>query len=166
MLVYLARNLINHKVYIGKTTKTLVERKTKHFKDAKGIRTNQAFHSAIRKHGRQNFRWYIIDSSAKSGDKLNDLERKYIAEFKARGIILYNMTNGGDGNTRPKKVKVRVSEEVRRQKISNTLKGRTPWNKGLKTGCFRNRSKDENRNRIANIRTRDEEAGLALCKQR
>lgn len=135
MIIYMVRNLINHNVYIGKTSKPLLKfRRSGHIKSSKN-NPKCYFHLAIRKHGIQNFKWYILNSNAKTVDELNRLEIECIASYKNKGVTLYNMTNGGDGNTRtPKQKPQKVPESIRRAKISNTLKGRAPWNKGIKTG--------------------------------
>lgn len=164
MIIYLVKNLSNHKIYIGKTMLSLRARRRNHLKAA--TRTNQAFHKAIIKYGKLNFRWYILDSSAKNDFELCELEKHYISFFKSQNKTLYNMTNGGDGlagRVSPMKGKHHSVEtkakigaankgniawnigistpqtQASKDKISNTLKGRVPWNKGLKTGCFRNK---------------------------
>lgn len=94
MIVYKATNILNGKVYIGITMKTLKHRISIHKKDAKS--KNTYFYRAINKYGFENFRWEIIDT-ADSIEKLHELETFYIKQYdsfdnKTKG---YNTTSGG-----------------------------------------------------------------------
>jgi group I intron endonuclease len=60
MLVYQATNRINGKCYIGVTTRLLAKRRAQHHVFAnRGSRS--PFHQAIRKYGKENFAWEIIE---------------------------------------------------------------------------------------------------------
>ena len=52
---------------------------------------------------------------------------------KGEGTLI-NLTNGGDGS------KGYITSDDKKIKISNSLKGKTPWNKGLKN-CYSNEAK-------------------------
>ena len=58
--------MINGKIYIGLTTKTLEERVKYHERDS--LRMDTYFYRAIKKYGFDSFKWEIIDDSAKSMD--------------------------------------------------------------------------------------------------
>lgn len=116
MIIYKAENIINGKVYIGKTVGLLCNRKATHKKGAIGYCYNSAFHNAIRKHGWENFKWEIL-AETDSESKLNALEKFYISAYRKMGIC-YNMTNGGEGQSG-----IIVSQETR-EKLSQTGKGR------------------------------------------
>ncbi len=86
--VYIIRNLINSKTYIGK-------HKVSDKKDTymgSGSILNQAY----QKYGKENFIKHIIDY-ANSLDEINALEKCYIAMFRAIDMAEYNILNGGDG---------------------------------------------------------------------
>lgn len=94
MIVYKATNKINGKVYIGITTHSLEHRKKIHIRDSKRIDTY--FYRAIRKYGKDNFTWEVIDR-AESKEELSELEKYYIKLYdsfdnKEKG---YNTTSGG-----------------------------------------------------------------------
>ena len=122
-IIYCATNKITHEYYIGYTTKTLEERKEKHFKDAKKG-SDSHFHRAIRKYDFDFFYWRILDS-AETRKELKRIEMDYICMFGAsfEGIG-YNLTEGGDGGEIP--------NEITRKKLSEAGKGRVPWNKEIK----------------------------------
>lgn len=139
-IVYKATNKINNKIYIGKTIQSLKRRKQIHIAIAKKG-NNYYFHRAIRKYGWDNFEWEIL-TETDSESKLNALEKFYIAAYR-KMTILYNMTDGGEGingennyffnkhfiNEKNGMYGKHHSEETRK-KISESLKGNIPWNKG------------------------------------
>lgn len=100
MIVYKATNLVNGKVYIGKTVRVLSHAKARHHQRAKRIwqyGTFSRFYSAIRKHGFSNFEW-TIEYHGKSDEDIQAHERKLIAHFNSMDPAFgYNMTPGGDG---------------------------------------------------------------------
>ena len=55
--IYKATNKVNGKVYIGKTSAKLSVRKRQHTSDTYSKNSKTVFHSAIRKHGINNFEW-------------------------------------------------------------------------------------------------------------
>lgn len=99
-LIYKVTNLINGKCYIGKTSKTIEERRYEHEYEADNIPSNKVFHKALRKYSRDSFEWEIIDYG-NSDDELSQKEMFWIDHYKsyigrpdAHG---YNMTLGGEG---------------------------------------------------------------------
>ena len=95
-IIYKVTNIINGKVYIGKTTKTLKQRKQSHMryaqKGGKGV-----FLSAIRKYGIESFKWEILCECDK--DLLGITETMKIIVNNSHYIDGhgYNMTYGGEG---------------------------------------------------------------------
>lgn len=87
--IYCIENKINHKKYIGLTTRSIEERFSEHCK------ANTVIGEAIRKYGVDNFMCYEVDR-AQSKNELSELEIHYIHHF---GTLKngYNCTIGGDG---------------------------------------------------------------------
>ena len=87
MIIYKITNLINGKIYVGKTTKTAKERFKRHFYNHKT--GNTYLYKSMRKHGFDNFNIEIIEKT----ENLNERESFWISELSPE----YNMTSGGDG---------------------------------------------------------------------
>ncbi len=122
MIIYKVTNLITKKNYIGKSTKTLAERKKSHLKNVKrGILCQ--FYNSIRKHGENNFIWEII-IECNEFLLLNELEIFFIKKYDSfkNG---YNMTLGGEGGDT---ISNKSNEEKKNQGVKN---GNVPWNKGI-----------------------------------
>lgn len=125
MLIYKCTNLINNKVYIGLTIRTLNHRKSRHLYDAKHRKYNSYFHSAIRKYGESNFKWETIHT-AKTKNELISLEIKEISKHRSSEAKFgYNLTLGGEshpGKTNPFYGKHHSEEQ--KAKWSNQRKGK------------------------------------------
>jgi len=118
-IIYTATNLINNKKYVGFTTKSFHIRINGHFNKVK-IGSKYHFHNALRKYGRENFRFDIIYQSKYHDHCLNIMEPHFISEYNTTiRSIGYNMTPGGDGN-----LGFNHSEETK-LKISKSKKGKS-----------------------------------------
>lgn len=93
MIVYVAQNRLNGKVYVGKTTAPLEERWRLHLVAVKQG-SQYAFHRAIRKYGAESFLVCTV-TSALNLEELSRLEEYYIAKFHSDEEG-YNMTLGGE----------------------------------------------------------------------
>ena len=96
--IYLIRNLLNGKAYIGKTEKSVSLRFSQHKTQSK-IGSAYALHAAMRKYGVHNFS--IVEIASCEIHQLNDLEKHFIAVYETfaplgRG---YNLTLGGEGQS-------------------------------------------------------------------
>lgn len=135
MFVYKCTNLINGKIYIGKTNNFEFRRK-QHLRNIKKYCTY--FYNAINKYGKNNFYWDILNN-VETDKEAFELEKFWIKYFKSNDSKFgYNMTNGGEGisgfkhNSKTKnKIKekrknqiIKHSEETKR-KISESNKGKT-----------------------------------------
>lgn len=158
MFIYKVINVVNGKIYIGKTKLPVLRRWAAHKKEA-NRGSNTHFYKALRKYGTHNFRVETIAAGANE-EQLTYLEQLFIVLFDSieRG---YNLTFGGDGGagmsqetrlimSRLKKgtkhtpealEKIRaaakrrvgkpLSEEVKK-KIGDSNRGRLPWTTGRK----------------------------------
>jgi group I intron endonuclease len=101
-IIYLIRNTINGKVYVGQTTGTMANRFSDHVYCASresGLR----IHQAIRKYGRGSFTIEQIDGSDSESD-LNSKETAHIAAMNSCDYAHgYNMEPGGFGNSKEKR---------------------------------------------------------------
>lgn len=120
MIIYKITNLLNGKSYIGQTRQNVKARWYRH-KNAWKKRWPSCIGLAIKKYGQKNFSITILDN-AKNLDDLNTLETHYIRALNTMGPFGYNLTSGGDS---------RVLSVETRLKISKTLLGNIPWNKGI-----------------------------------
>lgn len=125
--VYLAKNLLNDKVYVGITTRPLSLRISEHIHDSKvgNFHSDTYFHKAIRKYGSCSFAFSAIEQISCSSEqelrnKLYELERYYINFYQSNNKHFgYNLTNGGDGITGYKltpehKLKVSIANKGKR----------------------------------------------------
>lgn len=111
MFVYVVRNKVNGKRYVGKTLIGVEYRWKKHLVDTfneKLYAYNSYFHRAIRKYGVENFEFEEIFSSLESPEPmtvfdLSDWEKYFIQKYRTfigfSDCHGYNMTLGGEGWT-------------------------------------------------------------------
>lgn len=94
MVVYKATNLINNKVYIGQTTRSLQIRRLGHLQCMRdGM--DSYFYNALRRHGSGNFNWQVI-CICPDIDSLNEQEQYYIKYYNSMDREAgYNLTSGG-----------------------------------------------------------------------
>lgn len=109
MFVYIIRNKINGKRYVGKTSIGIKQRWKKHLIDSfndKLYAYNSYFHRAIRKYGVENFEFEEIYSNEDptrviTENELNDFEKYFIEKYRTfigfEDCNGYNMTRGGEG---------------------------------------------------------------------
>ena len=107
-VVYLIINLVNGKKYVGQTVRPLETRFNDH------SRQDTMPGRAIRKYGKENFRYGVIKSCA-SKSEMDYWEKFFIKNLKTKSPTGYNLTDGGEGCTG-------FAEEVR-AKMSAKHKG-------------------------------------------
>ena len=105
-IIYQCINLINNKIYIGQTIRTLEERQKEHLK--KAINDGTYFHNAILKYGKENFQWSILGEYP--NEQLNYWENYWIEKKQSYYIYNkgYNMTTGDPSAKTTTNRKVRV----------------------------------------------------------
>lgn len=99
MRVYVIENTINHKKYIGCTTKPIESRFAEHILIATTNKRNKGFsylHSAIIKYGKENFNISVLEECV-TLQEMYDKEIKCIEKYKTFGECGYNLTTGGEG---------------------------------------------------------------------
>jgi group I intron endonuclease len=138
MIIYRITNLINGKIYIGQTVKSMSKRWSEHVYYV-GIKTT-ALYAALYKYGIDNFSVEIICSAIKP-EYLNELERYFIKHYNCMSPNGYNLTSGGDSAfKRSDESKRKMSETMRghpvsvktRKIFSSLLKGKPGIRKGFK----------------------------------
>ncbi len=146
--IYKFTNKLDKKVYIGQAVN--IERRRKaHFDIAKKHKDNTYFHNALNKYGIDNFDFEVLIECPK--ENLNYWEQFYISYYCSNNKRFgYNETEGGYSTCFSEDVLYRMSESAKkrgnnlpegfkhsvesRKKNSDSHKGKTPWNKGIKTG--------------------------------
>lgn len=127
--IYKITNVINEKVYIGQTSKTIQERFAAHISKAKQ-KVNRYLYDAMNHYGYENF--IIEEIEECSNDKLDEREIYWInfyqSTLKEKG---YNMTIGGGGGdtwtNNPHKEE--TLQKIRETKIVNGT-----WGKAIPKG--------------------------------
>lgn len=133
--IYQAENIINGKLYIGKTIMSLDKRiKAHRYLMVSG--SKYCFYQAMNKYGFNNFKWKILFESFDE-KKLSEMEMKFIKELKTKVPFGYNLTDGGEGqkgyhHTAESKLKIGIAsigrkktpegiENIRKSKIGIPL---------------------------------------------
>ena len=134
--VYCHTNKINNKRYVGITCRDPMRRWGV---NGTGYRQNIHFYNAIQKYGWENFKHEILYQGL-TLEEATFIEVRLIAEYKSNiPDFGYNSTTGGETNqeysdeTRAKMsvaAKNRIVTEEWRRHISESCKGKTPWNLG------------------------------------
>lgn len=134
-IIYLIKNKIDGKCYVGQTKRDIKKRWIEHQRNDDGC---VALNNAMIKHGNNNFELSILEENI-NDDKLNESEIKYIAQLNTLCPNGYNIQTGGQlgkshceesrermrqaklGNKNPNFGKPR--SEITKQRISNSKKG-------------------------------------------
>lgn len=93
-IIYMATSKTSGKNYIGQTKQKLSGRKRGHKCDALTRKREDAFPSAIRKYGFDDFEWVIL-GEGKDQLEADTLERYFIKVYNTFKGPGYNMTEGG-----------------------------------------------------------------------
>lgn len=146
--IYTVTNLVNGRVYVGQTRRTVGHRWSVHKSEAKR-RPRCYFHKAIAKHGGASFRVETM-ASAESVEELNALETAWIDRLQSANPLKgYNLTFGGDNAVRTEQARLNGSLAQRgkhasletRQKMSTVRRGRkqTPQHVAARTAPLKGR---------------------------
>ena len=103
--IYKVENLVNNKIYIGQTRRSVDRRWYEHINYAQNHASSSGLHGAINKYGVEHFSCITLEECLDS--QLNEREAYYIKVFqshiKDKG---YNLTLGGDGNIKLEREKI------------------------------------------------------------
>ena len=126
-IIYIVKNKVNNKIYIGKTLLTLEERRKKHFSFNKHPR--QVFQFALSKYGGKNFIWDVLEKLDPIKDDINKAEKKWIQYYNSMNkLIGYNRSEGGDGGRKSEP----DSEETKKKKSIGMMNNENALNKRWK----------------------------------
>lgn len=96
LIIYLAVNQINGKIYVGQTCHGLEWRRKRHWNDAKSG-SRAYFHAALRKYGLRTFKFRVLARES-SRKRLDALESKLIRKLKSTNSKFgYNILPGPIG---------------------------------------------------------------------
>lgn len=143
IFIYKIVNSVNNKVYIGQTIRPVEQRFKRHITDAINGVIDTHLSRAIRKYGKDNFNFEIIDTAA-TQEELTLKEKLWIDFFKEKDNCgVYNETNATykcGGNTYLSK----TQEELKLigGKLSETKKGKRNPN-AVSVKCFNIDTKEE-----------------------
>ena len=112
MIIYMFKNKVNGKVYVGQTQRTFAIRTKQHLS-----RHDTYFDRALAKYGLDNFSYEIIDRGD-TLEELNEKESYWIAKYDCLWPNGYNLTVGGEGV-----VGYKHTDEQKR-KMSDAKKGK------------------------------------------
>ena len=109
--IYKITNEINNKIYIGQTSRNIVER----FSEHKRATSNQPLYNAMRKYGIDNFSLELVEEC--SQENVDEREIYYINKYDSYKNG-YNATMGGEG--RPTTDYVELAEDFLNSGLSIT----------------------------------------------
>jgi group I intron endonuclease len=114
--IYQATNKVNGKKYIGQTTyDKLRKRISTHWWYANNSDSNLPFPNALRKYGKDNFDWTILEEC--NTDQRGQREMYWIDKIKPE----YNATLGGDGGSLGRPCPEHVKEATRQARIVSVM---------------------------------------------
>ena len=120
--IYAIENLVTGKIYIGQATHIKERWKIHKWSLKENRHINTHLQRSWNKYGKQNFQFIILELCSEI--ELSKKEIFHITEYR-KIVGVYNQTDGGEGT------KGRIATEKTRQKISESLKGKPSWNKGI-----------------------------------
>ncbi len=112
--VYILKNKVNKKCYVGQTTKSFETRLKQHHQK------NNIISKAIQKYGFENFDKILFEDVPE--DQLDYLEQENIIKYDSISPNGYNLESGGHDN--------KHHCEESKKKMSESHMGQVPWMKG------------------------------------
>lgn len=125
--IYIIQNILNDKIYVGKTgANPFSERWKQHIKESKNPKKKRIINNAIRKYGATNFVFSIIEEH-ETNEAASIAEIYWIDFYKSwDGAFGYNQTMGGEGVVPTQETREKMSQGVikvryNRGKVSASL---------------------------------------------
>ncbi len=116
--IYKITNKLDNKMYVGQTVQDLEERWKGHLKKNSNCRY---LSSAIKKHGKENFKFELICISF--DEYLDEIEKQYIKKFNCIVPNGYNLREGGNSSKHNEETKKKISESLKGRKVNDV----SPW---------------------------------------
>ena len=128
--IYVIENIINGKMYVGQTCNPK-ERKRRHL--GKYKTGCVALHNSVKKHGRDNFEFSLIESTP-SIKKSNEKEKYWIQVLDTMSPRGYNLRYGGDAGGMPsEETRIKMSlVGLGRKQSPETIEKRAAAHRGRK----------------------------------
>lgn len=95
--IYIIRNDVNDKVYIGQTKRSIEKRFQEHTRPS-SAKKSLVLDKAIQKYGADKFHVELIQDGFRTKDELDAAEISYIQSYNSRVPYGYNITAGGMGH--------------------------------------------------------------------
>lgn len=127
MLIYKIVNLINNKIYIGQTKKSLKDRSWYHKNRLKRSKhNNQHLQHSWNLYGEHNFKFEVVEYlNLSNGWNLSELEVFYIKSYKSHDMKHgYNLTYGGEGVKPTQETKDKISKSLKANNFSPSKEAR------------------------------------------
>jgi group I intron endonuclease len=119
-IIYLAKNKVNGKLYVGQTVKTLACRRSDHKHTA--MRGSEfVFHASIRKYGMDQIEFSVLQRCC-GRVCLTEAEKWWIAHLNSMVPNGYNLTAGGEGATDSEETRKKKSEAYKRRVTPEMMK--------------------------------------------
>jgi group I intron endonuclease len=115
-IIYGIKNLINEKIYVGKSINIKLRKKAHENSFIRKQAVNIHLQRAVDKYGIENFEFVILEEVILNN--INDKEQYWIAYFKSYDENFgYNKTMGGDGGNLTIETKLKISKTSPNRKI-------------------------------------------------
>ncbi len=147
--VYIHRNKVNNKQYIGLTSQKPNER----WHNGTNYSHNKYFSNAVKKYGWSEFE-HIIYASGLTAEEASDLEKQLISEFKTTDMGYgYNLDSGGSRTRHSEETKNKIKNALTGIKRSEETKEKIRKASTGNTNCLGKKQSEESKqkNRIAHI---------------
>lgn len=115
-VIYGIKNLVNNKIYIGKSTNIKIRKKSHENSFIRKQAVNIHLQRAVDKYGIENFEFIVLEEVCL--ENIDDKEKYWINYFKSYDEKFgYNKTMGGDGGKLTLEIKLKISKTSPNRKV-------------------------------------------------